>query len=157
MYPSGKLVAREPEEPDNWKKRLLQSGGIICGSTPLIRKQAWLAAGGLDERMLTGTDSDLFRRIILAGYSGKIIPEHTTVVDVGHGLVRMTASRGFAEAGSIAWVHAYTLWKYRWHYMRCPNAMLVRLKGLILGPTVVFLRTINDVKQRGRACMKKLS
>ena len=148
QHPSGELIAREPGTPANWKERLLEGGGVICGSTPLIRREAWNAAGGLDERMPRGTDSDLFRRIVLRGYSGRIIPLHTTVVDVAHGLTRMTATRGFSEARRIAWVHAYILWKYRWYHLRYPKAMLSRIRSLVMGPLVVFLRTIEDMRQR---------
>ena len=139
-HQSGDIVAREPKEPDNWKERLLQSGGVICGSTPLIRREAWIAVGGLDERMPRGTDSDLFRNIILEGYAGKLIQENTTMVDVGNGLTRMTTTRGLQEAKRTAHAHAYLLWKYRWHYIRHPRALLVRLRSLVLTPLRAIIR-----------------
>jgi glycosyltransferase involved in cell wall biosynthesis len=146
-HDSGELSARRPGEPSNWTERLLQSGGIICGSTPLIRRSAWLAAGGLDERMPRGTDSDLFRRIVLAGYQARIIQQDTTVVDVSHGLTRMTASRGFREAGRIAWVHGYILWKYRRYYPRYPKAMWKRIKSLALGFVAAIYKTLTHFIQ----------
>jgi len=139
-HQSGEKLPREPMEPDNWKERLLQSGGVICGSTPLIKRSAWIAAEGLDERMPRGTDSDLFRKIILAGYLGKIIQQSTTIVDVGHGLARMTTTRGWREAKRTAYAHAYLLWKYRRHYIRHPKAMFVRLKSLVLTPLIAIVR-----------------
>ena len=140
MHQSGDILAREPMEPENWKERLLESGGVICGSTPLIRREAWIAVGGLDERMPRGTDSDLFRGIILAGYEGKIIQEKTTIVDVSHGLTRMTTNRGLSEAKRTAYAHAYLLWKYRGHYIRHPRAMLTRMKSLVLKPLIAIIR-----------------
>lgn len=125
---------REPEEPAKWVDKLLQGGGVICGSTPLIRRTAWSAAGGLDERMPRGTDSDLFRRIILIGYSGKILREHTTIVDTSHGLSRITSRRGIAEARRYAFANGYLLWKYRREYLRHPGALVCRVKQLILTP-----------------------
>jgi glycosyltransferase involved in cell wall biosynthesis len=139
-HDSGESVARSPEDPNDWKNRLLQGGGIISGSTALISRAAWIAAGGLDERMPRGTDSDLFRRIILSGYEGRVIQHDTTVVDVGHGLTRMTTKRGFREARRSAYVHAYLLWKYRKQYVLHPSAFVVRLRNLILTPLIAILR-----------------
>jgi GT2 family glycosyltransferase len=147
-HDSGELVAREPKEPNDWEERLLEGGGIICGSTPLIRRSAWIAAGGLDERLARGTDSDLFRRIILSGFEGKILDRHTTIVDIGHGLSRMTATRGMREAFRIASVHAYLLWKYKLNYLRRPRAMFARLKYLIFGFAATISRTILDLSRR---------
>lgn len=137
---SGELRARRPDTPANWKERLLEGGGVICGSTPLIRRSAWIAVRGLDERMPRGTDSDLFRRIILAGYQGYVLREDTTVVDVGHGGNRMTTNSGAREAMRTAYAHAYLLWKYRWHYLENPRAMFVRLRSLIVTPVKALIR-----------------
>ena len=137
---ANETYAREPEEPENWASKLLQGGGVICGSTPLISRVAWEAAGGLDERMPRGTDSDLFRRIILVGYSGRILREHTTVVDTSHGLSRMTTGRGIAEARRHALVNGYLLWKYRRQYLRHPKALTSRAKQLILAPLRALIR-----------------
>ncbi|MDJ0941611.1 MAG: glycosyltransferase family A protein [Woeseiaceae bacterium] len=140
QHASGERRSRQPEEPENWANQLLQGGGVICGSTPLISREAWTAAGGLDERMPRGTDSDLFRRIVLRGYEGSIVREDTTVVDVGHGLARMTTAGGFREARRTAYAHSYLLWKYRRDYLRHPRAMLVRLRSLLLTPLLAILR-----------------
>jgi glycosyltransferase involved in cell wall biosynthesis len=86
------IVYKKPIEPKNWKERLLSGGGIICGSTPLIRKEAWDEVSGFDENQKRGTDSDLFRRIVLSDYNAKILYEVTTVVDVNVNRNRMTSS-----------------------------------------------------------------
>lgn len=83
---------KKPLEPNNWEERMLSGGGVICGSTPLIRKEAWEKAGGFDEKQKRGTDSDLFRRIILSGFKGKILYENTTSVDTNLNRNRMTSS-----------------------------------------------------------------
>jgi glycosyltransferase involved in cell wall biosynthesis len=152
---SNELLRRRPAEPSNWTERLLQGGSIIGGSTALIRRSAWIAAGGLDERLPRGTDSDLFRRIILAGFHGSLLPHDTTVIDVSHGLIRMTTARGFREAGRIAWAHGYLLWKYRQHYLRHPKAMFIRLKGLLLGFVAAIYKTLTHLIHR-RTIERKL-
>lgn len=131
---SGQEVRRQPAEPGDWKDRLLRAGGIICGSTPLILRTAWVDAGGVDERIPRGTDSDLFRRIVLSGYSARILKEQTTIVDVGHGLSRMTSARGWAAARRHVFAQTYVLWKYRWYFLRFPRALLARLRALLLAP-----------------------
>lgn len=129
---SGEMYAREPNEPKNWKERLLAGGGIICGSTPLIKREAWIAVDGLDERMPRGTDSDLFRRIILKDYTGNIIQKHTTVVDVGHGGTRMTTSTSIEGDWQIITASFYRLWKYRKNFIRHPKALGSRVKSLAM-------------------------
>lgn len=136
----GEIRAREPREPDDWARQLLKGGGVICGSTPLISRSAWTAAGGLDERMPRGTDSDLFRRIVLEGYTAAVLPVHTTIVDTGHGLSRMTTRGGLAEARRHAFAHAYLLWKYRRQYLRYPDALWLRAKRLVLTPLRALLK-----------------
>lgn len=140
QHASGEIVQREPEEPDDWKDRLLRGGGIICGSTPLIRRAAWVKAGGLDERLPRGTDSDLVRRIILFGYRGRVLPVHTTVVDVGHGLTRMTSRGGWNEARRTFFAHSYLLRKYWRQYLRQPGAMYARVRSTVLAPLVALTR-----------------
>ena len=137
---TGETELRAPEPPEHWVDRLLQGGGIICGSTPLIRREAWQAVGGLDLRMPRGTDSDLFRGIVVAGYGAAVLREDTTTVDVGHGKKRMTTAGGFREARRTAYAHGYLLWKYRGQSIRHPRAMFVRLRSLVLAPLVAILR-----------------
>lgn len=131
---SGSIVRRQPDEPVDWAARVLEGGSLICGSTALVSREAWIEVGGLDERMPRGTDSDLFRGVILSGYRGAILMDDTTMVDVGHGLGRMTTRRGWAEAKRIAWVHAYTIWKYRAEFVRRPRILSGRLRKLIILP-----------------------
>jgi len=68
-------VFRENEEfdkiikpPKNLVKHILKHNGIIYGSAALIRRKAFLEAGCFIESLPKGTDSDVFRRIILLGY-----------------------------------------------------------------------------------------
>ena len=124
----GMMVQKKPQEPKNWKAKLLSGGGVICGSTPLIKREAWITVGGLDERLLKGTDSDLFRRIIISGYDGIIIPEFTTVVDVGHGGIRMTAVENNVQIWKGIYTHSYLIKKYFVNYVLHPTAFAKRIK-----------------------------
>lgn len=82
-----------PKIDENIVSRVLSRGGLVCGSTPLIRRSAWIEVGGFDEKMRRGTDSDFFRRIIIQLKLPPIIQEHfTTTVDVS-GTDRMTNNK----------------------------------------------------------------
>lgn len=124
-------VVRAPESPRNWTTALLAGGGIICGSTPLIRRSAWLAIDGFDESMRRGTDSDLFRRIILKGFEGSIIKKATTVVDVGHGELRMTPQKSLSSVRLSIKMEVYILKKYWKSFLFHPTAAVKRLIKII--------------------------
>lgn len=71
--------------------RMLISGGLICGSTALVRRSAWETVKGMDPKQPRGVDSDFFRRIVFAGYRPFVMRSFSTHVEIGHGLGRMTA------------------------------------------------------------------
>jgi len=127
----GGLVCRDPVSPRNWKSKLLAGGGVICGSTPLILRKAWVDAGGMDEKMPRGTDSDLFRRIILRNYNAIILKEYTTVVDVGHGGSRMTSLRSKENLRKALLSHSRNLKKYFLVYLLYPGALVKRLLSIL--------------------------
>jgi glycosyltransferase involved in cell wall biosynthesis len=68
-------VTRIPTHPKNLVEHILIRNGIIYGSAALTRRDVWQEVGGYDEKIPRGTDSDFFRRIILAGYDVYFIPE----------------------------------------------------------------------------------
>jgi len=55
-------------KPENLIKHILRSNGVIYGSAALIRSDIFKQAGMFAEDLPRGTDSDVFRRIILLGY-----------------------------------------------------------------------------------------
>jgi glycosyltransferase involved in cell wall biosynthesis len=61
--------------PKNIIKHLLFKNGIIYGSAALLRRSAYVEAGGFDPLHVKGTDSDVFRRIVLLGYDIHFFPE----------------------------------------------------------------------------------
>lgn len=119
-------IRKSPKEPNNWKSRLLAGGGVICGSTPLIPRKIWIDVGGFDERMKRGTDSELFRRIVLSGYEANIFPEFTTLVDISHNYNRMTPVQNIAAIKKSLDANVYLMKKFRYEYLKQPNALFVR-------------------------------
>lgn len=116
-------IKKTPEEPKDWKRKLLSGGGVVCGSTPLISKVAWDHVNGFDENQTRGTDSDLFRRIILNDFRGVILPEFTTIVDVNQRRERMTSSKNL-EVNFLRHITAmkYNLKKLSDYYDEFPEA-----------------------------------
>lgn len=124
-------IKKTPDEPKNWKSRLLAGGGIICGSTPLIPRHVWIDVGGFDEKMPRGTDSELFRRIIINGYKGHLIRDFTTVVDVSHNGPRMTTEKSKVKRKTLIKANIYLIKKYCLQYIAHPKAFLKRTIYLI--------------------------
>ena len=119
-----------PVEPKNWKSKMLVGGGVICGSTPLIKRSAWVSVGGFDENLKRGTDSDLFRRIILNNYTARMLYEVTTVVDIEDNRPRMTPVNNLEALRHARENHVYTFRKYRRHFLLHPIATTKRLKKM---------------------------
>lgn len=113
------------------KERMLAGGGVVCGSTPLITRQAWDAVGGMDEKQLKGTDSDLFRRVALSGFDVNVLRDITTVVDVSHGLARMTPVQTRERVKKALNSHWHITKKYYRSYLCHPRALAVRLRSMI--------------------------
>lgn len=64
-----------PSRPDKLERYLLKQNKILPSSAVLIRAEAVKAIGGCDEEMPRGVDSDLFRRIVFAGYNIDFLSE----------------------------------------------------------------------------------
>ena len=123
-------IKKTPEEPKNWKSRLLAGGGVICGSTPLIPRRVWIDVGGFDEKMPRGTDSELFRRIIINGYKGYLIRDITTVIDISHDGPRMTTEKSKDKRKKLIKANIYLTKKYFLQYINHPKAFFKRTKYL---------------------------
>jgi glycosyltransferase involved in cell wall biosynthesis len=63
------------KRPRNLVKHILARNGIIYGTAALTRRNAFITAGMFAEDLPKGTDSDVFRRIILLGYDVYFINE----------------------------------------------------------------------------------
>lgn len=133
LQESGTRAEKKPILPKRSyfiKEKMLMGGGIVCGSTPIVSREAWEAVGGMDERQLRGTDSDLFRKIIFAGYGVKVVPKITTVVDVGHKGPRMTSIINSDFITKHLYSNLNVLHKFWKEYLLFPRALIVRLRSI---------------------------
>lgn len=72
-------VNLESQHPHTDIETLIRTNMFILPSAVCIRKSAFLAVGGFDERLRGYEDDDLFLRLFLAGYSSKFIPRAVTI------------------------------------------------------------------------------
>jgi len=143
LHKDASKIEKKPLVPKSkyfLKEKFLMGGGIICGSTPLLLKEAWELVGGMDEKLPKGTDSDLFRRIMLNGYGVDVIEEPTTVVDVSHGFNRMTPVENIEAIMRALYSHFRVLGKHFRLYFIYPRALFVRARRifLLMAKWVVF-------------------
>jgi glycosyltransferase involved in cell wall biosynthesis len=124
------LIPRTPKKGKDLIRMVLEGGGIICGSTPLIKREAWLLAGGFDERRTKGTDSDLFRRIALVGYELQNIEDFTAVIDIGHGH-RMTPLLNGASYAKAVKNQLLFISRYKWTLIAYPDIFRKRVFKMI--------------------------
>lgn len=110
--------------------QILKGNGVYCGSTVLISKPAWESVNGFDERIKKGTDSDLFRSIIVKGYTSKILPFFSTNVYVDNH-VRMTPQNSFNSRKRAVKSHLMALYKFKLEYLKCPSALAKRLISIL--------------------------
>lgn len=119
-------VIHRPTVGADIRTRVLMGGGIICGSAAVVRRSVWEELGGLDEQLQRGTDSDLFRRIELAGYKLAVLPEVTTWVDAKPGRSRMTSIDSLEAISIASRTHSYILRRYAFQYLLHPKAFFFR-------------------------------
>ncbi len=62
-------VKKGIKRPKNLVRHILNSNGIIYGSAALLRRAAFEMCGKFAPELPKGTDSDVYRRIILLGYN----------------------------------------------------------------------------------------
>lgn len=74
--------------PRNIRDHLMAKNGVIYGSAAMLRRQAFMECGGFDPQLVKGTDSDVFRRIVLGGWDVYFDPN--PMVDYRLGTERMT-------------------------------------------------------------------
>lgn len=74
--------------PRNLRAHLMAGNGIIYGSAAMLRREAFTGCGGFDPKQVKGTDSDVFRRIVLNGWDVHFDP--TPMIDYRIGDGRMT-------------------------------------------------------------------
>lgn len=147
LKPGGIKEEKKPIPPRNRYlliERLLMSGGIVSGSSPLITREAWDRVGGMDTTQLKGIDSDLYRRIALAGYGVDVFPEITTVADAAHEHGRMTTVQTVDDKKKHFIANAQVLSKHFLLYILYPRAMLVRVHTVLRAGFDYVLGRLNN-------------
>ena len=110
--------------------QILIGNGVYCGSTALISKKAWNQINGFDENVPRGTDSDLFRRIILEGFKTYIIEDFTTKVYIdGH--IRMTPVNSILSIKKDILSSEICLKKFAIRFVEYKDARKQRKKSLV--------------------------
>lgn len=127
---TGIEVTRTPSYPLNLVERILSGGGLICGSAVMISRDAWGNVGGFDEKKKRGTDSDLFRRIVLEGYDINIIKKVIVSVDTSSDRKRMTSLENVKNIESHIESITYTLARFSKEYAQYPKAKAIYLEKL---------------------------
>jgi glycosyltransferase involved in cell wall biosynthesis len=115
---------------DNPVEQIMKQNRVYCGSTVLISRSAWESVGGFDENIPKGTDSDLFRNIIVHGYSSLILQDFTTNVytDVHN---RMTPTSSVESLKIHIKSHELCLNKYSELFIIYPSSKRTRKKKLV--------------------------
>lgn len=106
--------------------QILKRNGVYCGSSVLISRKAWLDVNGFDENMRRGTDSELFRSIILKGYKTTLLQEYTTNVFIDNH-PRMTPANSLSSIRKSIATNLYLIKKYIFVYIKHPLAFSTRL------------------------------
>ncbi len=78
-----KSLDKVVKKPKNLLKHLLTFNGIIPGSAAVLRREAFERAGKFVEELPKGTDSDVFRRIVLLGYDAYFIKKIMVEINEG--------------------------------------------------------------------------
>ena len=110
--------------------QILKGNGVYCGSTVLVSKQAWESVNGFDERVSKGTDSDLFRSIIVKGYTTEILEFFSTNVYIDDHS-RMTPENTLSSKKDALFSHSYALYKFKTKYIRCPFSLARRVYSIL--------------------------
>ncbi len=142
----GKVIARHsPIVSQSPVCQILKRNGVYCGSSVLIRSEAWKSVGGFDEKLKKGTDSDLFRNLIVSGYKSKVLAIYTTEVFVDdHPRMTPTVSNAGLEKDILS--HIRCLEKYKDAFRLCKKSRRIRKYILLKRILRLVLKTKNPSK-----------
>lgn len=132
-----------PSDQKELVRRAL-AGGTIGGSTALIKREAWEAVKGMDTRHTRGTDSDLFRRLVIGGYRLGVLQEYTTVSDKSHGLARMTPTDSNKKRIDALMMQLLVLRKHKLLFLQHPSILARRTITIAR----LFLRLVTPLFRR---------
>lgn len=128
----GKRIKKDIAWPDDVKNHLMKMNGIIYPSTSTCRKSLLLKSGGFDFNFRRGIDSDLYRRILLAGYDIEF--DHEPTIDY-----LIVANDKITDNNSMNGLiknlesNAMTLYKYKGYYLMNFEALYIRVRNVLSG------------------------
>lgn len=128
------------EWPTNLLEHFFYRNGVIYPSTVMLRKSCALDVGGFDARFKRGIDSDLYRRLLLAGYIFCFAKEASVKyrVEANDKITDNTSSRGLKKDISS---QILTIKKYWLHYTRRPSALFFRLDRILKNTIKLIIRS----------------
>lgn len=125
LQETNKVIGHFPAQwPKNPLRTIMRGNGFISGSAALIRRSAFEEVNGFDADLKKGTDSDVFRRILLAGWGLELMDDIMIQVQVGH--PRMTSGSpqlGLRERRA----QMHLVRKYMGLWWKYPEAFVYRL------------------------------
>lgn len=133
MITKDKVYKKGIKKPKNLLKHILRQNGLIYGSAALLRSDVFKQAGMFVEELSKGTDSDVFRRIVLLGYDVYFMEEDMVDYhfDVGDNMTILNETginrsilaqqyklnRYKEILKSFPWVRSYILSEIGWYYL----------------------------------------
>ena len=123
--------------PGSLLNHLMKRNGIIYPSTTTCRKKHLLGVGGFDYRFKRGVDSDVYRRLVLAGHDILFESKKTIhyLVEAKDKITDNQSSRGLFR--NIVG-NALTIRKYYTYYLKNLDALLFRLKAIAISLYLIF-------------------
>ena len=109
----------------NFLGRMMSRNGLIYGSASMLTRNAYVQAGGFDPALPKGTDSDLFRRVILTGAAIAHLPNIYIDYTHGRGHSQMSA-KSILSLKREMFAQLYILKKYSFLWLFFPSAALIR-------------------------------
>lgn len=154
VRPEGKKYNKLIKKPKNITKHILGRNGIVYGSAALLRRSAFLHAGKFVDKLPKGTDSDVYRRMILLGYDIFFLSDITVNYREGH--PRMTSAADTSGILRSIKSEQYNLQKYASYLDIYRSSKALRLYKLgTLYDKMSRLKKNPNIKKMSRSCLLK--
>lgn len=119
------IINKYIRKPKNLLSNLMAGNDCVYGSAALIRKSSFVEAGKFDSHLKKGTDSDVFRRIVLKGYDIHFINQ--IMIDYSETEKIRMSNFTIDNLNENIKAHFYKLEKYSLYYKKNP-----KVKSLLL-------------------------
>ena len=144
------------EKPADIRSQILSGNGFIYNSSVLISHSMLAQAGGFDEKIPKGIDSELYRRLILLyDCDVHIMSEITTAVHE-YGEDRMTSLTSFANKVKSIKSHIFNLKKFFVYFIVRPKLFFLRLKSILILIILVFSQSLKILFAKSQSRLAKL-